>query len=68
MFILSKRIKHLFRFEIEDLFGQTENANNILQKNLPLEMKDGMNNQVIRGAAVKERERMVGHSGIFFCP
>ena len=56
MLILSKIIKQLFRFEIEDLFGQTENANNILQKNLPLEMKDGMNNQVIRGAAVKEKK------------
>jgi len=34
------------RAEVEDLFSQTDTANNILQLNLPLEMKDGMNAQV----------------------
>jgi len=34
------------RADVEDLFSQTDNANNILQLNLPLEMKDGMNGQV----------------------
>jgi len=34
------------RAEVEDLFNQTDTANNILQLNLPLEMKDGMYAQV----------------------